>query len=83
MSKEVVNPYVETNAWGGPQILNRLYNRYRKPMWCVESGIGWSDVLTKDKKVHDNYRINYLQKNLKSMKDAIEIDNLPVMGYTM
>lgn len=90
MVRGVANPYLETNAWGWPTdpqclrlTLNILYNRYGKPMWCVENGIGWNDELTDDKKVHDDYRIRYLQANLKSMKAAIEEDGLPVMGYTM
>ena len=90
MVRGVKNPYLETNAWGWPTdpqclriVLNILYNRYHKPMWCVESGIGWSDEITEDHQIHDDYRIKYLQQNLKSMKDAVEKDRLPVMGYTL
>ena len=52
----VTNPYVKTNAWGwatDPACLrlacNTLYYRYNKPIWIVENGIGWSDVLEEDK----------------------------------
>ena len=90
MVSGVANPYLETNAWGWPTdpqclrlTLNILYNRYRKPMWCVENGIGWNDILEADNTVHDDYRIKYLQANIESMKAAVEIDGLPVMGYTM
>lgn len=86
----VKNPYLKTNAWGwatDPQVLrialNKLYNRYHKPLWIVENGIGWSDVLTADKKVHDSYRIEYLQKNIAAMRDAVTIDGVDLMGYTM
>ena len=86
----VKNPYLETNAWGwatDPQCLrialNQLYDRYHKPMWIVENGIGWSDVLEEDGTVHDDYRIKYLQANIASMRDAVCIDKLPLMGYTM
>lgn len=89
MVRGVANPYLETNAWGwptDPQCLrltfNILFNRYGKPMWCVENGIGWNDELTTDYKVHDDYRIRYMEANLKSMKDAVEKDGLPIMGYT-
>ena len=86
----VDNPYLEKNAWGWTTdpcalriALNELYDRYHKPLWIVENGIGWADVLTEDGKVHDDYRIEYLKKNLRSVRDAIEIDGIDVMGYTM
>ena len=86
----VKNPYLETNAWGwatDPQVLrialNQLYDRYRKPLWIVENGIGWNDVKEADGSVHDDYRIDYLRKNIASMRDAVVIDGVPLMGYTM
>ncbi|MEQ3467964.1 family 1 glycosylhydrolase [Enterococcus cecorum] len=86
----VKNPYLETNAWGWTidpyclrLTLNTLWDRYHKPLWIVENGLGWSDELTPDGKVHDDYRINYLKANLKSMKDAVEIDGVDLLGYTM
>lgn len=84
------NKYLEANAWGwetDPQCLrialNTLYDRYHKPLFIVENGIGWSDVLEEDKTVHDSYRIDYLRHNIKSMRDAINLDGIPLMGYTM
>ena len=86
----VKNPYLETNAWGWATdpnclriALNQLYDRYRKPLWIVENGIGWSDVKEEDGSVHDSYRIDYLRANIKSMADAINEDGIPLMGYTM
>jgi 6-phospho-beta-glucosidase len=85
----VKNPYMETNAWGwatDPACLrlacNTLYSRYRKPVWIVENGIGWNDVKEADGSVHDDYRISYLKKNIASMDDAVNIDGIPLMGYT-
>lgn len=84
------NPYLDANAWGwatDPDCLriacNQLYDRYHKPLWIVENGIGWADVLEEDLSVHDTYRVEYLQKNLSSMRDAINLDGIPLMGYTM
>lgn len=84
------NPYLEANAWGwetDPQCLrialNTLFDRYHKPLFIVENGIGWADVLEEDNTVHDSYRIEYLRQNLKSMRDAVVIDGIPLMGYTM
>lgn len=48
----------------------------------VENGLGAIDVL-KDGKIHDDYRISYLKEHLKELSKAINIDGIPVMGYTM
>ena len=86
----VKNPYLETNAWGwatDPHCLrlacNTLYDRYHKPLWIVENGIGWDDKKEADGSVHDTYRIDYLRANVKSMDDAINLYCLELMGYTM
>lgn len=83
----VTNSYLKTNAWGwtiDPDCLritmNTLYNRYHKDLFCVENGIGWNDVF-EDNTVHDSYRIDYMRSCISSMKDAIEIDGIPMMGY--
>ncbi|MFP3931884.1 family 1 glycosylhydrolase, partial [Enterococcus faecium] len=39
------------------------------------------DELTPDFKIHDDYRIDYLEKHILEVIKAVEIDNLPVMGY--
>ncbi|WP_270192122.1 family 1 glycosylhydrolase, partial [Holdemania filiformis] len=59
-----------------------LYDRYRKPLFVVENGLGAKDVLSADGKVHDPYRIDYLCKHFKCMLDAIEEDGVELMGYT-
>lgn len=86
----VKNPYLETNAWGwatDPACLrlacNTLYDRYHKPLWIVENGIGWDDKKEADGSIHDDYRIEYLKQNFKSMDDAINLDGVELMGYTM
>lgn len=86
----VDNPFLEKNAWDWTTdpcalriALNELYDRYHKPLWIVENGIGWADELTQDYQIHDDYRIAYLQKNIRSMREAIEEDGVELMGYTM
>ena len=85
----VKNPYLPTTEWGwqtdpiGLRIsLVDLYDRYRKPLFIVENGLGAKDVLTEDKKVHDDYRIEYLRQHFKCMLDAIIEDGVELMGYT-
>lgn len=84
----VKNPYLEANAWGwatDPDVLriamNHLYDRYHKPLWIVENGIGWADVKEEDGSVHDVYRTEYLKVNIRSMKEAVVLDGIPLMGY--
>lgn len=85
----VKNPHLETSEWGwqidpiGLRIsLVDLYDRYRKPLFVVENGLGAKDELTADGQVHDPYRIDYLRKHFKCMLDAIEEDGVELMGYT-
>ncbi|MDO5408736.1 MAG: family 1 glycosylhydrolase [Eubacteriales bacterium] len=85
----VKNPHLETSAWGwqidpiGLRIsLVELYDRYRKPLFIVENGLGAKDVLTEDNQVHDSYRIDYLRKHFKCMLDAIIEDGVELWGYT-
>ena len=83
------NPYLEATAWGW-QIdpiglrtsLNNLYDRYQKPLFIVENGMGAIDTVEPDGSINDDYRIDYLAKHIKAMMDAIELDDVPVMGYT-
>ncbi|WP_203624194.1 glycoside hydrolase family 1 protein [Lacticaseibacillus sp. 866-1] len=85
----VKNPYLTTSDWGwanDPDVLrmalNTLYDRYRKPLWIVENGLGALDKVEADGKIHDDYRIDYLQQNIKSMRDAVTLDGIDLMGYT-
>ena len=84
---KVANPYLKTNAWSwgtDPQCLrialNIFHNRYHCPLFCVENGIGWNDKF-EDGTVHDDYRIDYMRVNIQSMKDAVELDGIDLMGY--
>ena len=62
--------------------MNRLYNRYHKPLFIVENSLGAQDVVEEDGSIHDPYRIDYLRENIQSMKDAVLEDGIPLMGYT-
>lgn len=82
------NPYLQASDWGwqidplGLRItLNSLYDRYQKPLFIVENGLGAKDELV-DGTVEDDYRIEYLRKHIQAMKDAIELDGVDLMGYT-
>ena len=62
--------------------LNNLYDRYQVPLFIVENGIGAEDHVTTDGKIHDTYRIDYLQKHIEQMREAI-VDGVELIGYTM
>ena len=83
------NPYLKTTEWGwqidplGLRInLNELYDRYQKPLFIVENGLGAKDVLNEDGYVEDDYRIDYIREHIKAMIDAVEIDGVDLLGYT-
>ena len=86
------NPYLKASEWGwqiDPQglriILNTLYDRYQKPLFIVENGLGALDQLVDDgqggKTVIDDYRIKYLNDHLVQVGEAIA-DGVELQGYT-
>ena len=88
MSSGLKNPYLETSDWGwqidavGLRVsLNQLYERYQKPIFVVENGLGAIDRF-ENGTVHDQYRIDYLKQHIIQMKAAIEEDGVVVIGYT-
>jgi len=86
--KSLKNPYIEASEWGwgidplGLRItMNMMYDRYQKPLFLVENGLGAKDVVNEKGEINDDYRISYLREHIKAMGEAIE-DGIPVMGYT-
>ena len=82
------NPYLKASECGwqidplGLRItLNSIYDRYQKPLFIVENGLGAKDELI-DNTVEDDYRIDYLRQHIQAMSDAIEIDGVELWGYT-
>jgi 6-phospho-beta-glucosidase len=62
--------------------MNMLYDRYQKPLFIVENGLGAKDEMTKNGEVIDDYRIDYLKAHIKSFMDAVELDGIELWGYT-
>ncbi|EAN9661615.1 glycoside hydrolase family 1 protein [Salmonella enterica] len=84
----ISNPLLPSSEWGwtidatGMRILlNILWDRYQKPLFIVENGLGAKDTLKDDFTVDDDYRIAYLNNHLYQVYEAIE-DGVDVMGYT-
>lgn len=87
MFKRVANPFVERTNWDweidpiGLQIaLRRLTSRYDVPILITENGLGEYDKKTEDNQIHDDYRIDYLQKHVDAIEAALE-EGVRVLGY--
>ncbi len=85
----IKNPYLKSSDWGwqidptGLRIsMVDLYDRYRKPLFIVENGLGAEDILKEDGSIDDSYRIAYLREHLKAVADAIAEDGVVCLGYT-
>ena len=84
----VPNPHLKSSEWGWQidpvglrTLLNTLWDRYQKPLFIVENGLGAKDTPDANGMVQDDYRINYLNDHLLQVREAIE-DGLNVMGYS-
>ena len=85
----VKNPYLEASEWGWQidplglrTTMNDLYDRYQKPLFIVENGLGAVDTPDENGNVIDDYRIEYLAAHIQAMKDAVELDGVDLLGYT-
>ena len=83
------NPYLTFSKWGWPIdplgfriTLNQVYDRYQKPLFVVENGLGTIDETDEHGYVEDDERIQYLRNHIQAMKDAIEEDGVELLGYT-
>lgn len=84
----VKNPYLPSNEWGwqidpiGLRIsLIDLYDRYGKPLFIVENGLGMRDEVTPEGRIQDPYRIEYFRAHFKEMIEAVA-EGVELMGYT-
>ena len=90
MFPTLINPYLKTSDWGWPIdplglriTLNVLYDRYQKPLFIVENGLGAYDKAKEDGSIDDDYRIEYFRKHIEQMKKAVEEDGVDLLGYTV
>ena len=87
----VPNPTLEASEWGwqiDPQglrvVINDYWERWQKPLFIVENGIGAKDALVEVEgalTVEDDYRIDYMNDHLVQVREAIT-DGAKVLGYT-
>ncbi len=88
ISQGVKNPFLDVTEWnwqidptGLHYSLIDMYDRYRKPLFIVENGLGSRDTIAEDGTIQDDYRIDYFRKHIRAIENAIE-DGVNVMGYT-
>ena len=84
---DIKNPYLPKTEWGwtidpiGFRItLNRIYDRYHKPIFISENGLGAVDHFNEKGQIEDDYRIDYMHKHVEQMREAIA-DGVDVFGY--
>lgn len=85
-NEAVRNKELPANPWGwtidpiGLRIfLNEFYDRYQKPIYITENGIGCYDKLT-DGQIHDDYRVDFYRAHIEQMKEAI-MDGVDLRGF--
>lgn len=84
----IKNEHLELSQWDWPIdpmglriSLIKLFDRYQKPLFVCENGLGARDTLTSDGEIHDDYRIDYLKQHIEQMKEAVK-EGVDLMGYT-
>ena len=84
---DLLNPFTDETEWGwiiDPDgfyyQLTELYHRYQLPILILENGMGATEEMDAENKVHDDYRINYLARHIACMKEAVA-DGVNLLGY--
>ena len=82
------NPYLTCSDWGWPIdplglriTMNDIYERYQKPLFIVENGLGMADEIEEDGSIRDVERIAYLHDHIKAMQQAVCEDGIELLGY--
>jgi 6-phospho-beta-glucosidase len=81
------NPFLPTTEWGWPidpvglrYVLNELWDRYQKPLFIVENGLGAADVVGEDGRIDDPERSAFLDLHVGAMAQALA-DGVDLLGY--
>ena len=84
--RQVFNPNVEYTDWdwaidpdGLRVALVEIAERYEKPVFISENGIGAFDELDENE-VHDDYRTDYLKEHIRACYEAMK-EGVDLLGY--
>ncbi len=82
-----LNPHLKKTPWewrvdplGLYNSLSQYWDRYQMPMIVAENGFGALDTVSEDGKIHDDYRIEYLQEHIQQIKECIK-DGVNITAY--
>lgn len=82
------NPFLKKSSFGWPidplgfrYVCNELQDRYGKPMFIAENGLGCIDEIDQNGEIHDVERMEYLKEHVQAMEEAIK-DGCNIFGYT-
>ena len=85
--KAVNNPYLEKTPFnweidpvGFRSTLRSVYERYHLPIIITENGLGTFDKIETDGTIKDEYRIDYLRKQIEQAQLAIT-DGVDLFGF--
>ena len=85
--KNPANPFLKTTDWdwsidpvGLKYACREITSRYGLPIVISENGLGAFDNLEEDNKIHDPYRIAYLEEHIRALREAME-DGCEVLAY--
>jgi beta-glucosidase len=72
----------EINPDGLRTLLVRLGREYPElpPLYITENGSAWDDVVTPDGRVHDTQRVDFLERHLEAVAQAVD-EGADVRGY--
>mgnify|MGYP002593741786 CR=1 FL=1 len=84
----IVNPYLPKTGWGwsvdpdGLMLaLQDLYDRYQKPLFISENGLGAIDTVEEGNVINDDYRIDYYRPHIEAMSAACD-NGVDLIAYT-
>lgn len=82
------NPFIATTEWnwqidplGFRDVINKMYQRYRLPVFPIENGVGVQEQWDGVNQIEDDYRIDYHREHIREMFNAMNEDGVEIMGY--
>lgn len=82
------NPFIEATEWnwqidplGFQDVMNKMYQRCRLPLFPIENGIGVREEWNGVDQIEDDYRIQYHKDHIRVMLDAMKNDGIECLGY--